>query len=529
MTTNLRSTVAALMTLGAVQGSWIEAQARPGPDLRTACQRFAPRNLPNRATVTAVRFVPDSGGLPARCEVRGRIVSSPSSTINFRIDLPAPAAWNGKTLMIGGGGFDGVISTDGFPWQGMARRMGLGAEDAAGFAVGSTDSGHQGRGAIPYADYSWSARNPSALQNHASEANHLVLGVMVGVARSFYGKSPTRRYMFGVSNGGRQGLMAAQRHPEDYDGILAIAPAISQTAFAANLSPIMKHVYAHPDNWLDRNKLAVWSAAELAACDELDGLKDGLISDYRGCHFDPGTIVCRGTDGAECLTPGQAETIRLWMGPKHVNAPMADGLDGYAPYGPGGPVHEWSFLFGSSFAARDAFDYIATDNIVKTVSDDPVTGVMKHEPEKWGNQYRANSELIDATSPDLSRFAARGGKLLVVHGVGDYCVSYERTGQYFRAVVERGGAERVRQFFRYFVAPSIGHGFDGAGANSLTLFPALIDWVERAREPGDQVATKRAEDGSVKLSRPLCEYGAFPRYRGTGDSNKAESFSCQAY
>ena len=188
------------------------------PTLRAACQRFAPRALPNRAVLTAIRFEADSADLPARCVVRGKIVSSPTSIINFRVDLPAPAAWNGKTLMIGGGGFDGVIPTDAYPWDDMLGRMGIGLADATAFVVGSTDSGHQGRGAIPFADYSWAADNPIALRNHASEANHLVLGAMVGIARAFYGKAPSHRYLFGVSNGGRQGLMAAQRHPEDYDG-----------------------------------------------------------------------------------------------------------------------------------------------------------------------------------------------------------------------------------------------------------------------------------------------------------------------
>jgi feruloyl esterase len=351
---------------------------------------------------------------------------------------------------------------------------------------------------------------------------------MVAVARAFYGKAPSRRYMFGLSNGGRQGLMAAQRHPEDYDGILALAPAISQTAFAANLAPIMRHVYAHPDNWLDEKKLRLWGAAELAACDELDGIKDGVISNYAGCRFDPGTLVCTGSASADCLTPGQAESLRMWMGPKRVDVPMADGLTGYAIYGPGGPTSEWVYLFGTSFAGRDAFDFIAAENIVKTVSDDPVATVMRHEPEKWAKEYLPYSELIDATGPDLSRFAARNGKVLVVHGAGDYCVSYERTGQYYRSVVERAGKDRVQQFFRYYVAPSIGHGFDGAGPQAMTLFPALIDWVDRGKAPESLVATRHDPDGAVRFTRPLCEYGTYPKYRGSGDPNEASSFSCAA-
>ena len=435
-----------------------DAQARPAGSFAAACGRFAPKALPYRAEVLTTRFAPDSGGIRARCVVRGRIVSSPTSTINFRIDLPAPAAWNGKTLTIGGGGFDGVVSMEQPWWRELLGRMGGAPADVTAFVTGGSDSGHQGRGAAPSIDYTWSVHNPTALENHASEANHRLLGTMVAVSKAFYGKAPTKRYMFGLSNGGRQGLMAAQRHPEDYDGILALAPAISQTVFAANLTPIMQHIYAHPDNWLDQQQLQVFQAAELAACDRLDGLEDGVISDYHGCRFDPSTIVCKSPGDSQCLTPGQAESMRLWMGPKRVEAEMADGLVGYARYGPGGRLSDFAaFLFGTSFAARDAFDYIAADNIVKTVTDDPVTGIMRHDPARWSKDYLRYSELIDATSPDLSTFAARGGRLIIIHGTGDYCVTPERTSQWFETV---------------------------------------------------------------------CEYGTFPKYAGTGDSNSAASYAC---
>jgi feruloyl esterase len=503
------------------------SQPRPTGDLRAACQRFSPKTLPNRATVTSVRFAPDSAGRPARCVVRGKIVSSPTSTITFRVDLPPASAWNQKTLMMGGGGFDGMIPTDYFDWRAQANQMGMRQADADGFVVGSTDSGHQGRGALPYVDYSWAARNPTALRNHASEANHLVLGAMVGLTKAFYGKAPVRRYMMGLSNGGRQGLMAAQRHPEDYDGILVLSPAISQTAFAANLAPILSHIYSDPDNWLDQRKAALYTAAELAACDEGDGLKDGIIGNYRNCRFDPASLMCQGGDDPSCLTPGQVKTLQMWRGEKRVNAPMADGLTGYAIYGPGGPASEWSYLFGNSFAGRDAFDFIAADNIVKNgITEDPVASVVTHDPEKWPARYLANSELIDATNPNLTAFFARGGKIIVVHSPGDYCVSYERAGQYFRSVEARMGTETTAKSFRYFVAPSLGHGLNGPGANSFTVFPALVDWVERGTAPDGQVAAKKDSTGSVRFTRPLCEYGRYPRYNGTGDPNQASSFAC---
>jgi feruloyl esterase len=523
-----------VVAIGAV--TWLRmaipaaAQSHGTGSFKAQCAAFRPTQIPGGAKLDSVRFEPDSADRPARCVVRARIVSSPTSTIKFRVDLPAPSGWNGKTLMMGGGGFDGAIQTELFDWRRLAIQLGMTRAETSAFVVGATDSGHQGRGPVPYLDYSWAARNPTALRNHASEANHLVVGAMVALTKAFYGRAPVRRYMFGLSNGGRQGLIAAQRHPEDYDGIMALAPAISQTAFAANLTPIMRHIYSRPENWLDPKKVALYSAAELAACDELDGLKDGIIGDYRGCRFDPGTLACRGADDGSCLTAGQVESLRMWMGEKHVNAPMADGLGGYAIYGPGGPASEWSYLFGSSFAGREAFDFIAADNIVKNgITDDPVASVMTHEPEKWATRYLANSELIDATSPDLSRFAARGGKILSVQGAGDYCVSYERTGQYYRSVQAKMGEDRTRSFFRYYVAPSLGHGLNGSGADSFTLFSALEDWVERGKTPDAPIVAKNDQSGAALFTRPLCEYGKFPKYRGSGDPNQAASFACTAY
>jgi len=407
--------------------------------------------------------------------------------------------------------------------------MGMSREEASTFVVGSTDSGHQGRGELPYFDYSWAARNPTALLNHASEANHLVLGAMVGLVKAFYGNEPTRRYMYGASNGGRQGLIAAQRHPEDYDGILALAPAISQTAFAANLTPVLKHIFSHPDNWLDQKKITLYAAAELAACDELDGLKDGVIGNYRGCRYDPAALACKGPDDGTCLTQGQIESIRMWRGEKRVNVPLADGLTGYAVYGPGAPATEWSYVFGGTFAGREAADFILADNIIRTtITDNPNASLMTYDPERWARQFLANSELIDATNPDLAAFSRRGGKIIVLHGTADYCVSHERTGQYFRSVESRMGKDPTRTFFRYFVAPALGHGLNGAGADSFTLLPALEDWVEKGRSPDSLIASKRDSTGTVRFTRPLCDYGTFPKYLGEGDPNKASSFACVA-
>jgi len=497
--------------------------------LRPQCESFAPSQIGNGAVLTTVRFEPASPERPERCVVKARIVSSPSSTINFRVDLPAPAAWNSNLLMLGGGGFDGMIPTEIDLWRSLVRLMGIETQEAFAFLVGSTDSGHEAR--VPYFDLTWAARNPTALQNHASEANHLVLGAMVNLAREFYGKEPIKRYMVGGSNGGRQGLMAAQRHPEDYDGVLAFVPAISQNATAANQIPLLKHIFAVPENWLDRGQLARYVAAELAACDELDGLKDGVIDNYRGCRYDPADLACLPSDASACLTPGQVESFRLVMADKRVNVTMADGLIGYPAPGRGAGLAEWFFVFGSTFAGREATNFILVDNMVKhTITGDPNASPMTHDPERWAAQYLAMSELLDTTNPDLAAFSRHGGKMIVVHGAADYILSYERTGQYVRSVETRVGRDATRKFLRFFVPPAVGHTLAGPGADSFTAFRALEDWVERDKSPAGLVASKRdPKTGAVTFTRPLCEYGSYPRYSGTGDPNDARSFACTAY
>lgn len=505
------------------------APVAPSNTFQSRCERFSPKRIGHGAVVTAVRFEAATAEKPERCVVKAKIVSSPSSTINFRVDLPASSRWNAKLLMLGGGGFDGTIPTETELWRSLVRFMGIGTQEAFSYLVGSTDSGHEAR--VPYFDLTWAARNPTALRNHASEANHLVLGAMVNLARAFYGKEPVRRYIVGGSNGGRQGLMAAQRHPDDYDGVLAFVPAISQNATAANQIPLLKQIFALPENWLDGRKITRLVAAELAACDELDGLKDGVIDNYRGCRYDPAELACPGRDTGDCLTSGQIESLRIFLADKRVNVAFADGLIGYPASGRGGGRGEWSFVFGSTFAGRDATNFILVDNMVKhTITGDPNASPMTHDPERWAAQYLAMSELLDTTNPDLGAFAGRGSKMIIVHGAADYIVSYERTGQYVRSVEARLGKDTTRRFLRFFVPPAVGHVLAGPGADSFTAFRALEDWVEQGRSPDALVASKRdPKTGAVTFTRPLCEYGSYPRYSGSGDPNDAKNFACTGY
>jgi len=486
--------------------------------LEKACESFTATDLPHGATITKKAVRVAEGTLPEVCVVHGSIFSSSGSTIQWAVELPASDAWNGKTITIGGGGFDGFIPTDNPRYQSMVGTSGN------PYVKISSDSGHQTRG------FEW-AIDDVALRNHAFDANHFVLEVGTQIAINFYGRKPTRRYSFGHSNGGRSGLVAAQRYPRDYDGVIALEPAISQQGHEANNVPMLRHFFEKPENWLSPAKIALFAKAETRACDALDGLADGIIGNIEACNYVPTELLCQGADNDECLTAGQIESIRLIYTDRRVNVALADGVSGYPRFGRGGAAtSDWgNFMFGSSFEARDSFNYFVGDEAAKVVAQDTAVDYMRYDPTQYQAQWTRLSNLIDGTNPDLSAFAGNGGKMLIWYGLADACVSLYRTAEYLDSVKARMGASQVREFARLITSPSIGHGLDGPGAGSIDLVAAMDDWVERGAAPDRLVASKFEPNSTAPvLQRPACEYPAFPRYDGSGDPAKASSFACSA-
>lgn len=514
-----------------IVGSTIAASAddtvaRP----ESRCEAFAPTSTTSGSQIEGVGLEAASATSPSLCVISGRISSSADSTIHFRLDLPNNDSWNGKLIFIGGGGFDGIVPTENPAMRAALKQLGT-MHKMDGYAFVATDSGHQGRGKVPYADFSWAAHNPVAVRNHAYAANHQVLWTAVDLVKQFYGREPAQRYMVGRSNGGRSGLIAAQRYPQDYHGIVALVPAISQQGYAANMTPMLRHIFSSPDNWMNAEQIKLFEQAQLAACDELDNLKDGIMGNAAACHYDASALSCKaGEQGsATCLTAGQIDSIRMIYSDKRINVTLADGIIGYPGHGRGAEFAEWPpFIFGTTFPARDSFDYIATENIIRHgITDDPNASVMTHEPEQWSKQYLALSNEIDATNPDLSAFKKNGGKLIVWFGLADGCVSYKRTADYVQSVEALMGHDAARAFLRFYTSPGVGHtGPRGPGADSIDVLGALETWVEKGRAPSAIVASKLDSQGKVAFTRPLCEYPAYARYKGKGDSSKAASFVC---
>ncbi len=506
------------LTMAVSASAAIGADASSTGRLEETCAAFAPKDLPHGAVTTKNEVRAASGVFPEACIVRGKIVTGPTSTITWAVELPARDLWNGKTLTFGGSGFDGFTPTDVDYYHIMAGPL------HAPYARMGSDSGHQVRSFYPW------ALDDVALKNHAFEANHLTLDVGTAVVAQFYGKPPARRYMLGQSNGGRAGLVAIQRYPNDYDGVIAIEPAMFQQAHQVNLgATTMQHIYSSPQNWLDDAKVALFAKAEIAACDELDGLQDGIIANIAACTYIPTDLECKGADSDACLTAGQIETIRMVYTDQNVPVMLADGSTGYPRFGRGGAATtDWhEYLFGSSFEARDAFNYIAAAEAAKVVERNEHAAAFPHDASQFQAQYLALSRLMDPTDPDLSAFANHGGKLLLFYGTADTCVSIYRTAQYFDAVKQRMGVQNVAHFARFLVSPHVGHEMNGPGPDAIDLVTAMDTWVERGAAPDHlNVAKVDHQSNKVALERPACEFPKFARYDGKGDPTKAESFSC---
>jgi feruloyl esterase len=456
------------------------------------------------------------------CRIYGTIATAPSSTITWSVEVPEPSEWNGKTITLGGGGYDGFIPTDSY----VLSYAGAAANN---FVRISSDSGHQTTDFFPWGN------DDVALKNHAYEANHQVLAVGTRIALEMFGKAPTRRYMFGQSNGGRAGLAAAQHYPDDYDGIISLSTAISQQAHQANVGPVIQRfVASDPANWMSRQKLTLYSNAEIAACDGLDGLADGVISNIEACHYVPTALLCppdmvNPETNNTCLTQGQIDGIAAIYADKNVPVVLTRGEIGYPRFGRGGAAMDWTnYIYGSSFANRSgAFNYFAVDQASKVLANDGNASVMTFDPTQYQAQFLRLATEMDTTDPDLSRFAARGGKLIIWYGTADACVSMYRVAQYYDEVRRTMGADKVQAFSRFLTTPHVGHDLSGPGPNTMDLITAMDDWVENDQAP-DHVISSKVTGGVTRFTRPMCSYPMFPRYKGSGDETQAENFFCSA-
>ena len=459
----------------------------------------------------------------AFCRVRATAMPSKDSDIKFEVWLPA-ADWNGRLLGVGNGWFAGSISD-----KGLAKRV------AAGYAVVATDTGHH----TPQIDTSWALGHPEKVIDFGHRAIHLVSVHAKHMIAAYYGRGPDHSYFTSCSNGGRQALMEAQRYPEDYDGIMAGAPAADWTHIYVGAAMVNIQWLAAGLGFLPAKKLPAIHAAVLAACDSLDGVKDGVIDDPRRCHFQPSVLTCQGPEADSCLTTEQVSTLdKLYQGPALSSGKQL--LPGYSP----GTELGWSdALLGDGPGTTETYQAVV-DFFRNMVFENAQWDARSFDAERAGKLAdRKWASTLNATNPDLSQFIARGGKLILYHGWSDPLVPAMGTIDYYQRVVNTVGKTKAGSSVRLFMAPGMDHCGGGPGPNDFGQFDAgngdpesnlaaaLQRWVEDAVAPEQVIATKR-KDGDdppgtvVQRTRPLCAYPLTARYRGAGDTDRAASFTC---
>ena len=461
-------------------------------------------------------IVPAANGVPEYCRVLGYV----RPAINFEVRLPT-TDWNSKFLMIGCGGFCGSLDT---PGQLGTMNRGL----RRGYAVAITDAGHWG--ATP-TDGRWAMDNPVARADWGWRAVTETARVSKTIVNGLYGTAAQKSYFDGCSNGGRQALMEASRFPDDFDGIIAGSPAMDVTHLAGALFAhlLQSNTGADGRPIFTNAKLHLVTYAAAAACADADG----LVQDPRVCRFKPATMACRPGDLPEtCLTPAEAGTLEKWYaGPvSRAGTPL---YSGGIPTGSEVFWPEWLTGNGKTDGqdmqfAREGLRYVAF-----AVSPGPLFDpVRDYDIERDLPKARPMEAVYDSSNPDLSKFNARGGKLIVYQGWADAIVTPFRTVDYYDAVTKAaGGQANVEKFARLFMIPGMDHcgasnagpGVDNRGFDPLV---ALETWVEKGHAPAQLVTTKLDTDGKPKWSRPVCAWPQVAKPKPGADRSRADGWSC---
>ena len=491
-----------------------------------ACANLAALALPDTAitlaeAISAGPFAPPGVSRPLDLPAFCRIAATTDPAINFEVWLPTEG-WNGKFHTSGNGGMAGVIS-----YTAMASAL------ERGYAAASTDTGHVRPGSGGF-DASWALNRPDLIEDFGHRSIHLTAVHGKAITEAFYGNAPNYAYYVGCSKGGQQGMMEAQRYPDDFDGLVVGNPAHAWTSFYAGAH--LWYALAtldNPDSYIPPEKVAVLGDAVTSACDRIDGIEDGVLDDPRKCHFDPSTLACTtGQDENSCLTAAQVQAVKdIWTGAK--NAAGQTLYPGLVPGGEASPGGWSSWVTGQEAYAGTHFR-AAEDFMRYMVFDDPEWDFRSWDYDRdLPTALAKTGDALDADDPDLRPLRDSGGKLLVYHGWSDADISPIGTIDYYEEAMsvvgdgqDRASAlESTQEFFRLFMVPGMGHCRGGPGPDRFDALSALEQWVEKDIAP-EQIVASKLEDGEVVRTRPLCPYPQVARWDGIGSTDDATSFAC---
>ena len=485
------------------------------PAFAASCDSLAALALPE-TTITMAKAVPPGEfrapgegrgsaanaalykSLPEFCRVAATLKPTSDSDIKVEVWLPA-SGWNGKFQAVGNGGWAGVIS-----YSALAEAV------KGGYASASTDTGHVGgRG-------TFAMDHPEKLADFSWRSEHEMTVKSKDLIKAFYGNAPKLSYWNGCSTGGRQGLKEAQKFPNDYDAIIAGAPA-NRTAISLWIADA---VLKNPESYIPPAKYPMIHQAALARCDAKDGLKDGLITDPTKCDFDPAVLLCKGSDSPSCLTAPQVAAAKKIYSPG-VNPRTGQVL--FSSLVPGTELG-WGIQALGPEPSQNIYDQY------KYV-------VFKNENWDW-KTFNFDADVargdlpenvpMNATDPNLKAFFSHNGKLLLYHGWSDPNVPTLNTIKYYKSVADTmGGVAKVSDNVRLFLEPGMGHCGGGEGPNVFDKVSALEQWVEQGKAPEKLIAS-HLTDGKVDRTRPLCAYPQVAKYKGSGSIDDAANFTCKA-
>ncbi len=485
------------------------------PMLAATCESLASLTLPD-TTITSVQqveagaFTAPAGGrgnnanaykdLPAFCRFAATLKPSSDSDIKVEVWLPM-TGWNHKYQAVGNGAWAGSIV-----YSDMAKAL------RQGYATSSTDTGHTGGSG------SFALGHPEKLADFGWRSEHeMTLKAKVVIA-AFYGEAPKLSYWVSCSSGGKQGLKEAQRFPADYDGVVAGAPVVNWTHRAAAGIWAGQAALKDPASKIPATKFPMIHEAAVAACDERDGLKDGIISDPARCNFDPKVLECKDADGPSCLTSAQVEAVRKIYTPA-TNPRTGEIIS--ARYEPGSELG-WRAIAGGPEAfgpAVDHFKYVVFKDPTwdwRTLNFDSDMALAD----------KIDDGTINAIDPDLKAFTGHGGRLIMYQGYTDTNIPPGNAITYYESVAKTMGTAKTAEAVRLYMAPGMNHCGGGEGPNSFDMVGALEQWVENKKAP-DQILASHITEGKVDRTRPLCPYPQVAKYKGTGSIDDAANFSCK--
>ncbi len=492
-----------------------------------AAPRCSKDALPALADVRITSVTVEAAPAP-HCKVAGVI----GTETNFELLLPDN--WNSKFAMGGGGGFVGFVVNTALMYGALQ----------SGYATVGTDTGHQGH---PL-DASWALNNIERIVSFGHQAVHRTAVTAKAFTAAYYGEAISRSYFTGCSRGGGQALMEAQRYPEDFDGIVAGAPAYNWTHLGARNTWINQAMYPDPNDLslavIGPDDSALIAEAIREQCDNLDGLEDGIYNDPLQCDFEVASLACDVGETDACLTNQKIAAAKRIYDDLYIQGERI--FPGFPVGGEASPGGWLKWLTGGLSLQEDDADF--QEGVVAATAEDsaPVTptfhfafgnGIMKyfvfHDPdwnyadytfETFESDVAAVAPTLNATNPGLSAFRERDGKLLMYTGWADMALSPLETIEYYENVLEHDAS--AAEDVRLIMMPGVDHCFGGVGPPWVNYLDEIDKWVETGDAPEQMTAYWLNEQMQPDGSRPVCAYPNYVKYNGTGDSRDASNFSC---